>query len=87
METFINGNGSLCCVVKRSHTVALIAMPFNKITPFVVPIHHVQGSTAWGGGMYYADFDDAYSAFIKRCLAFGYKPIDDKGEVKSLYDE
>ena len=62
METFTNHNG-LCVVLERVKDTALIALTYNEITPYVVPMIHKKGESDWCSGKYLHTLDDALKYF------------------------
>lgn len=59
METFNNEHG-LCVVLEREGDRALIALTYNPLTPFVIPLMHRKGERQWWHGHYCCTLEEAY---------------------------
>jgi hypothetical protein len=58
MEQFYNGD-DFCIVLQREGDTALICMPGNRATPYVVPMIHNTGAPCWLQGRYFGDLKSA----------------------------
>lgn len=66
MEIFINNNGSCCVVLERQGDIALIALPNNEVTPYVVPMSHIAGNKSWNQGCYFRSLETAFNNYKER---------------------
>lgn len=62
MEIFYQDD-ELRIVLERRGNTALIALPDNTMTPYVVPLEHLPGATSWWQGHYFSDLRTALDYF------------------------
>ena len=62
MEMFYQDD-ELRIVLERRGNTALIALPRNTTTPYVVPLEHLPGTSEWWQGHYFSDLRTALDYF------------------------